>query len=515
MDSYICAIDVGTTGVKAGIVDSEGHVRAEAYAEYGVDYRPPYIAEQDPDTLWRAHCSVLKRIISEGIASRIQAVCMTNQRVTFVPVDRDFQPLIPYIVWSDRRGEEQCDYIRKRIGAKEYYRKTGLLLDPTPAVSKILWLKQNKPDVIRKAIRLWQIPSLHLYRMGVKDPPLDPSNAAWFGLLDIHTLQWNDGLIRELGIRREILPEVAPSGTIVGKISREAAEQTGLKEGTPITLGGGDQQVGSIGCGVIEPGIVSISMGTASGIMAFSDGPVLDESMAYYCQPHAIPDSWEMEMFTITSGAALRWFRDQISFPEKQEAEKKHVDPYELICERAAGVPPGSDGLIFVPTMSGTFNEPYARGLWLGLSLSHGRDAMARSILEGVVYELKTILTSFEKGGLKLKEVRVTGGGAKSPLWSQIQADIYGVPVVKPVVTDAPLLGCLFIAGMGIGMFSSLKDFAHRIVRIKSSYMPDPAVRNRYEDYFHLYQLVSGLLIREGIHRHLHQCDDGTRGIEL
>jgi xylulokinase len=494
---YICAIDVGTTGLKAGIVDLHGEILSDAYVEYGVRYKPPHIAEQDPDQLWQAQCTALKRVLQKCNAKSIEAVCMTNQRVTWAPVDSDFQALTPYFVWSDRRGEEQCSTVREVIGEREYYNCTGLLLDPTPAISKILWFKQNQRALYKKTARLWQIPNIHMHRMGIEDPPLDPSNAAWFGFLDINSLQWNENLLKAFDMRKDIFPDVVPSGTIIGHVSKDAAVQTGLIEGTPIILGGGDQQVGSIGCGVVEPGVASISLGTGSAVMVFSDRPILSQSREYYTQPHALPDAWEIEMFTITSGAALRWFRDTIGVSEMEEARRNNRDYYDLVCEKASKVPPGSNGLLFIPTMSGIVGDAYTRGSWFGLTLAHGREDLVRSIFEGVVFELKGILSNIVKGGLKIKEVRLTGGGAKSDFWAQMQADIFGIRVAIPHVTDAPLLGCLFIAGLGIGAYDSLQSFSKDVVRINKIHKPDENLTGQYEQYFNIYKELYDRVVQQ------------------
>jgi len=502
----ICAIDVGTTGLKAGIVDLKGEIVSDAYVEYGVRYKPPHIHEQDPDELWQAQCTALNQVLQKCDASRIEAVCMTNQRVTWAPVDSDFHSLTPYFVWSDKRGKEQCSIVKDRIGEQEYYNRTGLLLDPTPAISKILWFKQEHEDLYNKTVRLWQIPNLHLHRMGVADPPLDPSNAAWFGFLDVKSLQWSEDILKALDIRRDIFPDVVPSGSTIGSVSKDASRQTGLIEGTPIVLGGGDQQVGSIGCGVVEPGVASISLGTASAVMVYSDRPVLSESREYYAQPHALPGAWEIEMFTITSGAALRWFRDTIGIPEAEEAKKKNRDFYDLICEKASRIPPGSNGLLFIPTMSGTVGESCATGSWFGLTLAHGKDELVRSIFEGVVFELKGILSNIVRSGLQVNEVRLTGGGAKSDFWAQMQADIFGIQVAIPHVTDAPLLGCLFIAGLGIGAFDSLKSFSRDVVKIDRIHKPDGNLKNHYEKYFDMYKKLFDTLVQQHLFKEISIC---------
>lgn len=503
MSSYLCAVDVGTTGVKAGIFDVNGRLIKESYHEYSPTHVAPNLAEQDPEELWAAQCKVLKEIIGRGFSGTIEAVCMTNQRVTFLPVDKTGKPLTPYIVWSDRRGIEQCEYIREYIGEKHYYRTTGLLLDPTPAISKILWLKENHSDIYHKTYRFWQIPNMHLYRMGVSDPPCDPSNGAWFGFLDINSLEWNEDLLRELDVSKGMLPSIAPTGTIVGKVSKTASFETGLLEGTPIVLGGGDQQVGSIGSGVIESGVVSVSLGTAAGVMAYNNEPVLDEKMSYYCQPHAVPGAWEMEGFTLTAGGAFRWYRDNVGIPEKDKANSMGIDPYDLICKKASEASLGSQGLYFIPTMSGAVLDPFARGAWVGLTLAHDRNSMARSILEGISYELKDILDSFEKGGFKLKEVRITGGGAKSDFWGAIQADIYGVPVVRPIVSDAPLLGCTFLAGVGAGVYTSLSDFVNSFLKIDTTFYPDNQRNQNYISHFKIYQKIFKALSTQGIFREI------------
>ena len=504
MPEYLCAFDMGTTGVKAGILTPDGRLIGTAYQEYGILYPGPRMVEQSIGDMWRAQCETSRKLLHEtGVnPTDIAAIGISCQRATYVPLGKNLEPLTNFVGWQDQRSIEQCERMKREIGLERYYKIAGLPLDPIAAVSKIVWLKENRPDIFEQVHMFASTQNVHLHQLGVENPPCDLPDAAYMGLLDVDNLVWSTELLDALGIPAEKMPALVPSGALVGEVSREAAEATGLAAGTPIAAAGGDLQCAGLGMGVAEPGFVSVGIGTGGGVLICIEKPLRHPDISLNCLPHAVAGMWEMEGIALASGGAYKWFRDTLGELEKLEASRAGLDPYELLNDKAAASPSGANGLIVMPSLLGAGSPnwyPNARGVMLGLTPSTSKNDMVRAMLEGICLEIRWIIEAAEKLGTAIEEVRIWGGAAKSPLWNQIAADVYGVPAAKTEVADAGLVGASICAAVGVGIFENAQQGARSMVRIAERYEPSPEAAAKYREMFAIYKDAYNALVKAGV----------------
>jgi len=504
MTGYLCAIDVGTTGVKAALLTPEGELVCRGYREYHVVYPHPQWVEQSVEEVWNALGATMRAMLAQaGIDPRkILAIAISNQRATFVPVDDHSKPLTLYIVWQDLRGAPQCEWMKERIHPADYYAITGLDIGPTASISKILWLKQNQPEIFQKTCKFAFMQDMLLRQLGMKEAVCEHSTASWSGLLDVNKLTWSDDLLSLFDLPRDKLPALVMPGQPVGTVSKEAAEACGLVAGIPLISGGGDGQLSAVGCGVTHPGQVSLVMGTAAAIFTFLATPLKDPTRALYCVAHAVPRSWEMEGSALAAGAVYKWFRDTLGHLEKDMAAQLEVDPYELFDREIQRAAPGVQGLLVLPTFMGGGTPtwyPYARGAILGLTLNHTRRDVLRALVEGIFLEIKGMVEAIKALGVDLSSIRVVGGMAKSPVLNQLLANVLGVTVERPAVTDSTLVGAAICATLGCGMFQLADEAAEKMVQLSATYQPDKELSALYNRLFQTYCKAFDLLCKHGI----------------
>ncbi len=501
MTELVVTIDAGTSGVRSIFFDTTGKIVTMAYEEFPSHYPHPSWVEQSAEAWWDSVCSTMKRCLAEGRvrAEEVIAVSITNQRETTVPIDEAGRPLRNAIVWQDRRTTEQCDWIRKHITADTIYKTTGLTVDPYFSAPKILWIKEHQPDVFARTHKFLLVHDYVLYRL-TGEFVTDYSNASRTMLFDIAHADWSETLLTEMGVSREQLPRLVQSGTVVGEVSESASKDCGLKAGTPVVAGGGDQQCAALGVGVVREGSIKSTTGTGTFMLAFSQKPRLDPSRRVLCSRHVVPNAFVVEASMFTTGSALRWFRDNLGIKECQDAQKAGRDPYEIMTESAETVPAGSEGVIHIPHFVGAgapYWNPKARAVFAGLALGHTRAHMMRAILEGVSYEIRTNLEVMKELGLSASELRVTGGAARSETWMQIQADVLGVPVILTEIEEATALGAAILACYGGGVYKSMTDAADIMVHERKRLSPNDANRVVYNKgfrrYRELYRAISGM----------------------
>ena len=344
---------------------------------------------------------------------------------------------------------------------------------------------------------------MHLHQLGVRNAPCDLPNGSYMGLLDVDRFVWSEELLQKLGIPTEKMPALVPSCTAVGRVSREAAEATGLAEGTPLVTAGGDFQVGGLGVGLTAPGLVSLGIGTGAGISFLLDRPLRHPEIGMGCLAHAVPGTWEMEGICLASGGAHRWYRDILGQSEKEAAARLGVDAYDILSLQAGQSPVGAHGVFFMPSLAGTgtpFWLPTARGAFIGLSLATDKNDISRAVMEGICFELRNAFESAEQIGTLITEVRLWGGAAKSSFWMQMAADIFGVPIVKTAVADTGLIGAAICAATGVGIFESARQGASAMVRPVERYDPDRKNHERYNEMFGLYKDTYQALCAAGIY---------------
>ena len=471
---FVAALDLGTTGCRTYIFDIAGTILASDYQEWESFYPQPSFVEQDANSWWASIKKTIEGAIKKsGIdKSEIVSLSVTNQRETIVPVDKDGNPLHNAIVWQDRRTTNQVEYIRKKIGDEKVYNITGLTIDPYFSATKILWFKEKRPNIYQNAHKFLLVSDFIIHKLTGKYYT-DHSNASRTMLFDINKLKYSDDIASELEIDLDKMPKAVESGLEIGEIH---TEDTFFDKKTLVITGAGDQQSAALGVGVVSPGTIKLTTGTGSFMLAYLEKPKYDPNRRVLCSCHAIPGAWVQEASIFTTGAFLRWFRDQLGLAECEIAEKQNLDPYEIITQEAEKSSIGSNGLIALPHLVGVGApdwNPYARGIIFGLALGHQRRDIARAILEGVAFEVKKNLEVFRELGIVPTELRLTGGGSRSDLWNQIYADVLGIVCVRNIIEEATSLGAAILAAAGAGLFPDISKSAESICKVDKKWSPD------------------------------------------
>lgn len=491
---YLAAIDVGTTNCKTIIFNTKGQIVSSAYREFSniVNRLGSGWVEQDAIVQWKKVCDTAKEAIiqSQINPKRIKGIGVTTLRQSILPVDEDGNPLRYAILWGVKATYPQAESIKKEIGERTVYEITGLTINSLWGAPSIIYIIQNEPEVYKKTYKFLEIQDFLLYKLGSKDFVSDYSQASCLLLFDIWNLKWSKKLCNTIGIPIQKLPSLVPSGTIVGEISKEAAELTGFMEGTPLVVGGGDTQTSALGCGVITRRTANVVIGTSAVANAFLDKPVLDPRRVLVCHPHSYPGKYVLDHNTLTGGNAYRWFRDNFCPTEKVAAEKAEISSYEIINAKVASVPAGANGVIFLPHFVGAASpywNDYASGGFLGITLSTNKSDIAKSIIEGICLEIRKGFELMSDLGIEIDEIRVSGGACRpaSP-WNQIQADVYGKSVLVMRIEDTTALGAAILTGVALGIFKDIPEAVQKMTKISQEIKPN---MKNYEKYTKLLEL--------------------------
>ncbi|NHJ20543.1 MAG: hypothetical protein EAX91_06355 [Candidatus Lokiarchaeota archaeon] len=499
---FIAALDLGTTGCRTYIFDLAGSIISSDYQEWESYYPSPSFVEQNANSWWESIKKTTEGALKKsGIdKSQIVSLSVTNQRETIVPVDKDGNPLHNAIVWQDRRTTDQVEFIKKKVGIDKIYRTTGLTIDPYFSATKILWFKDKKPEIYQKAYKFLLVADFIIYKLTGKYYT-DHSNASRTMLFDINNFKYSEDIASELELDLDKMPEAIESGVEIGEINND---EILFDKKTMVVSGAGDQQSAALGVGVVSPGNVKLTTGTGSFMLAYLEKPNFDPSKRVLCSCHAIPGAWVQEASIFTTGAFLRWFRDELGNEECRSATEQNVDPYEIMTEEAEKSPMGANMLLSIPHLVGAgapYWNPYARGLIYGLSLGHKRRDIIRSILEGVAFEVKKNIEIFRELGLDPKELKLTGGGSRSDLWNQIYSDVLGMTCVRNVIEEATSLGAAILAAAGAGLFSDVVSAAENICKIDKKWIPDANRQNFYNKVFNLSNELYTILNEKNFHK--------------
>lgn len=488
----ILAVDVGTTGTKSVVFDMEkGKPLASAGAEYSVHTPYPGHAEQDPQLWWEAVVSTVKKVLaSPGVErGRIAAVSLCGQMHTSVLLDPYNKVLRPSISWMDQRSVKEIEQLKVDFGIEELLKLTANFPAPMYTASHLLWIRKHEPDIFGRISKVL-VAKDYIKFLLTGELSTDYSEASGTYFFDVAHLRWSEPLVQYLGLSRNSLPSLSESTTVIGKVSSEAAQITGLPEGTPVVAGCADQAAGAIGGGAVRPGQVSSLIGTAGVVAVCSDRPQPDQGLRMLCWTHAVPQQWQILGVMQTAGAALKWFRD--TFEEQVDYAK-----FDLVVEE---VSPGADGLVFLPYLMGE-RSPYwdskATGVLFGLSLRHRKPHIIRAIYEGVAYGISHLCMIMKQMGMPVNEIRALGGGNRSAVWRQIQADITGIPVLFPTAQEGSAFGAAILAAVGVGYFDTVQEAVDKLVTIADRSEPNPKVHRIYSDlhgiYISLYDANKGL----------------------
>ncbi len=492
---YVIGCDVGSQGTNSALYAADGTLVASAYEGYDLSYPAPGWAEQDATAWPRALVATIRRLLEEVPEGpgAVKGLSFGSQLDGMVVCDSAGRPLRPAMIWMDRRAEVQAKALAERISPQEFYRLVGANLDSSHAVFKALWVREEEPEVFAEAAHLMPPGSFVLREVsGVL--AVDYSNASSLALLDPRTRTWSEAVLEVAGISPEMLPELAPGTQPVGTVRAAFAEASGLSPDTVVVVGCGDEMAATLGAGVYAPGEVCDVVGTAEPVCAASAEPREDPTMLVECHPHADPDAWLLENPGFVSGGGLRWWRDQFAPLEREAEATGGVDAYDVLSAAAAEVPPGSEGLVFLPCLQGAMAPEWngaARGVFYGLTLAHTRAHMTRAILEGSAFALRDILEAMREAGLEVRRLTIVGGGAKGALWRQIKADVTGLPVRVPTSVETTATGAAILAAVGAGVHSSVADAVGAFVSYEpDEHQPDPALRDLYDDAYRRYRDV-------------------------
>jgi len=490
---YLMGIDVGTTGTRAVIVRPDGHVMGAAVGPHQPMRMPrPGWAEQDPEDWWQAAVFAVRAALdSTGVkGSEIAAVGLSGQMHGVVLLDGARAVLRPALIWCDQRSQSQCDWITAQVGAERLIR---LVLNPALtgfSAPKLLWVRQNEPAVYERTAHCL-LPKDYLRLRLTGEFATDVSDASGTLLLDVAGRSWSKPVLEALEIDERLLAKVHESPEVTGHITLDAAVLTGLKAGTPVAAGAGDQAASAVGNGIVLPGLTSATLGTSGVIFGYTGEPKLDPQGRIHTFCHAVPGKWHVMGVTQGAGLSLRWFRDELGASEAWYAARVGADPYELILREAEKAPPGSAGLLFLPYLMGERTphlDPQARGMWFGLTAAHTRAHLIRSILEGVAFSLRDSLEIFNELEIPVREIRASGGGSRSFLWRQIQADIYGREVVSLREAEGSAFGAAMLAGVSSGVYGSVEEAAREAIQVREQVFPHAGHTRLYDRQYQVYR---------------------------
>ena len=496
---YAIGCDVGSQGTNVALYSAAGELVASSYQAYDLSFPFPGAAEQDPDRWPEAIAAGVRDVIAripEG-PSAVKGISFGSQLDGMVVCGTDGRPLRPAMIWMDRRAEVQAAAVAERISREDFYRAVGANLDSSHAVFKALWVRDQEPEIWSRTAFLMS-PGTYVLKAVAAAVAIDPSNASSFALLDPRARKWSPEVLGAVDLPENLLPEVVAATEPISTIAASFAEATGLDPTTVVAVGSGDEMAATLGAGVFAPGEVCDVVGTAEPVCAASAEPREDPTMLVECHPHADPDAWLLENPGFVSGGNLRWWRDQFS-PIERGAEAEGLgDAYDLLSREAERVPPGSEGLVFLPCMQGAMAPEWngaARGVFYGLTLAHTRAHMTRSILEGSAFGLRDILEAMRGAGLDVRRLTIVGGGAKGPLWRQIKADVTGLPVRVPTSVETTATGAAILAAVAAGIHGSVADAVRAFVSFRpEEHEPDPDRRAAYDEAYRRYRDVYAAL---------------------
>jgi xylulokinase len=494
MKPYIIAHDLGTTGNKATLYNQEGELVSSAFYGYDTEYAHPNWAEQDPEDWWQAVCTSTRCLLNQaGVpGDQISGIVFSGQMMACVPLDSHAKPLRKAIIWADQRATVQEKWVSERISADDVYQISGHRLSASYSLCKILWLRDNQPEIYRAAFRFTHAKDAIVARL-TGNFVTDYSDASGMNLLDLSQGRWSERILSATGIEVNQLPEIHYSNEIVGYVRPEIADEAGVLAGTRVVIGGGDGPCAAAGAGVVAPGIAYNYIGSSSWIAVAASQPVLDPFLQTFTFCHIVPGMFTPTGTMQAAGASYQWLRNQLCQAEMQIAEKSGESVYELMNEEAEKSPAGAKGLIFLPYLMGERSprwNPKARGGFIGLTIRHTRVDMIRAVLEGVTFNLRIILEAFLKQGLEVKSIRVIGGGARGRFWNQLMADIYGLPIDRlAILEEATSMGAALAGGVATGLYPDF-SVAEKMNQVIETFYPRTQFHAVYNQLYPIYDEI-------------------------
>ena len=484
-------IDVGTSGCKVVAINKHGEVVCSGSQTYPTLYPKPGWAEQNPEDWYKASCQAIQNCLVSGDINpgEVVALSVDGPAHNVALMNADGSVIYPAIHWSDLRSVEQCETLDSLYGDM-IYKITHQQVNPSWTLAQLMWLKENEPVVWSKLRRIQVTKDYVRYRLA-GDYLTDIYDATGTQMYDVENDCWSEDISSILGYEVDWLPQVETATSISGGLTSAAAKETGLLEGTPIAVGSGDSVVEAFGIGVVEPGQCIVKIATAANVNLVHAQPHPSPMTITY--PHVIEGRWFSIAATNSGASTIRWFRDTFCRHEKEQAETQGVNIYQLIEELSSDALPGCEGLLFHPYLMGErtpYWDPLLRGDFVGISARHTIHHFSRAILEGVAYSIRDCFQVVEDLGQQISEIRLIGGGTKSPLWRQIISDVLGRPLLKPMIEDAAF-GAALLSGVAVSLFPDWQSALNASVKIEESLQPDMDVHARYDEYFEVYRAIT------------------------
>ncbi|MDR0610660.1 MAG: xylulokinase [Planctomycetaceae bacterium] len=486
-------IDIGTSGAKTLAIDPTGKILASDLQEYPCYTPKPLWSEQNPDDWWNATVKTVRNVLKKTRLkpADIKAIGLSGQMHGSVFLDKKDNVIRPAILWNDQRTVAECREIEISAGGRE----TLVQLVANPALTgftapKILWLRNNEPKHFEKLHKVL-LPKDEIRRRLTGEYATEVSDASGMLLLDIANRNWSTQLLSALQLDRDLFGRVYESEDVTGQLTPIAAKQLGLTTNCLVVGGAGDCAAGAIGNGIVNEGVLSTSIGTSGVMFVYSNEMKIDPLGRVHTFCHAVRGKWHLMGVNLSSGGSLQWFRNALCQELLEKAKKKKADVYDWLTAEAEKTPPGSEGLYFLPYLSGERTphaDPFARGCFVGLTLLHGRGHLVRSIMEGVTYSMRDSLEIFQGLDIPVKQIRASGGGSKSPLWRQIQADVFGQRVVTINSEEGPAFGVALLAAVGTGTFKNIQEACNAVIKVVKETKPNNKAKKIYNNAMPVYQ---------------------------
>ncbi|MCL2508983.1 MAG: xylulokinase [Oscillospiraceae bacterium] len=489
---YLLGLDIGTSGTKTVLFDFDGTAAASETVEYPL-YQPQNgWAEQNPDDWWNAAVSGVRAVIAKAgcMGADIAAVGLSGQMHGLVMLDKNGRVLRPSIIWCDQRTQAECEELNSVVGERRMIEITANPPMTGFTASKILWVRNNEPDIYDRCAHIL-LPKDYIRYKLTNEFATEVSDASGMQLMDVVNRCWSKELLGKINIDESLLPRMHESQDVTGGISAEAAAITGLKSGTIVVGGAGDNPAAAVGTGIVSAGSAFTTIGSSAVVYAVSDTPTIDMQGRVHTLCASVPGKWTVMSCTQGAGISLKWLRDTCCAEEIVQAGREGVDPYVIMDKIAAGVTPGADRLLFLPYLMGERSphpDPDCRGVFFGLSARHTRANLIRAVMEGVAFSQRECVDVFRDMGVPIERMTVCGGGGRSPLWRQMLADLYGCPVSSLRADEGGALGAAILAGVGAGAYASLGEACAAVVRPDVTAVPDEAAARAYEPYFEMYK---------------------------
>lgn len=501
MGKYLIGIDEGTTGCRTCIFDTEGNLVGSDYREYACYYPKPGWVEQIPEDITPALFNSCKDAIANAKIDpkEIIALGLSSQGSVTGPVDKNGKLLRPFIGWQDLRGHELKQDVESKISREDFYKITGdPYLGVNFSINKYLWIRKNQPEIYEKTAMFTTHQDYFMREFGAEGYWTDLSSSSRTAMMDVDHHVWSQKIMDLFDFDISQHPKLAEGGQVIGTVPKHVAEKTGLPEGTPLCVGAHDQNCSTFGCGAVEDGSCAMVLGTFGSCFVVSDKPIRDPNLALVVKGNVGPKNWTIEAFANAAASSFRWYRDTFCELEKAAGKVLGEDAYKLIDQEIQKAPAGAHGVTFLSYLQGAGGpraNNKATGTFIGMTLGTSQADMARAVMEGISYEMRDIIEAQKRAGTKINAIRLTGGGSKSPLWVQMQADIYQQPIHVLQTHETGALGAALYAGVGAKVYKSYKEAVDVAVHVTREFTPNPKMSSVYDDaygrFVHTYQALA------------------------